>query len=235
MGAVLAEINWREGVEDAWSDLVGFAPRLIAALAVLLAGWIIASIIRRVLERVLNKVRFPELMERSGLHIPLARVGFKEPSRVLATIIYWAAMLLVFQLAIDTFGESAIQDALDDLVGFLPSLFISIVIVVVTGAIATRVAELVRNSLSAQSYGRSLSRIAGGAIWVVGLFAALNQVEIAEDILTVLFIGVVATAGLVIVVMFGVSGIQAARERFWPGVFDLFDQSESTEENTPTN
>ena len=37
----------------------------------------------------------------------------------MATLIYWAAMLLVLQLAIDTFGESAIQDALDDLVGFL--------------------------------------------------------------------------------------------------------------------
>ncbi len=234
MGFVLAEINWREGVEDAWSDLVGFAPRLIAAIGVLLAGWLIASIIRRILQRVLNRVRFPLLMERSGLQAPLARVGLKEPSRLLATIIYWAAMLLVLQLAIDTFGESAIQDALDDLVGFLPSLFISIVIVVVTGAIASRVAELVRTSLSEQSYATSLSRISAGAIWAVGIFAALNQVEIAEDILTVLFIAVVATVGLVIVVMFGISGIQAARDQFWPNVFNFFTQPKKTDQdNTP--
>lgn len=235
MGAVLAEIEWREGVEEAWNDLVGFAPRLIAALAVLLAGWIVASLIRRVLQRVLDKIRFPELMERSGLQAPLARVGLKEPSRLLATVIFWAAMLLVLQLAIDTFGESAIQDALDDLVGFLPSLFISIVIVVVTGAIATRVADLVRTTLSEQSYGRNLSRIAGGAIWVVGVFAALNQIEIAEDILTVLFIAVVGTIGLVVVVMFGVSGIQAARERFWPSVFNLFGNDDAEDQPSRTD
>ena len=232
MGIVLADIDWRGGVEDAWSDLVGFAPRLIAAIAVLLVGWFIASLLRRVLQRVLDRVRFPDLMERSGLQAPLARVGLKQPSRLLATVIYWAAMLLVLQLAIDTFGESAIQEALDDLVGFLPSLFIAIVIIVVTGAIASRVAELVRTSLSEQSYGRTLSRIAGGAIWLVGLFAALNQIEIAEEILTVLFIAVVGTVGLVIVVMFGVSGIQAARERFWPNVFEFFSRPDQAEKES---
>ena len=233
MDIVVADIEWRDGVEEAWSDLVGFAPRLIAAIAVLLAGWFIATLLRRVLQRVLDRVRFPELMERSGLQAPLARVGLKEPSRLLATVIYWAAMLLVLQLAIDTFGESAIQEALDDLVGFLPSLFIAIVIVVVTGAIASRVAELVNSTLSEQSYGRTMSRIAGGAIWVVGLFAALNQIEIAEDILTVLFIAVVGTVGLVIVVMFGVSGIQSARDRFWPNVFEFFSQSDKAEQEQP--
>ena len=90
-----------------------------AALAVLLVGWIIANLIRRILTKALTRVRFEQLIERSGLKTPLSRVGVKDPSRLMATLIYWAAMLLVLQLAIDTFGESAIQDALDDLVGFL--------------------------------------------------------------------------------------------------------------------
>ena len=57
--------------------------------------------------------------------------------------------------------ESAIQEALDDLVGFLPDLFIAIVIVVVVGAIASRVASLVGEMLEDQSYGTTVSRIAG--------------------------------------------------------------------------
>ena len=230
MTAVIAQIEYREGIEEAWDDLVGFAPRLIAALAVLLVGWLIANLIRRWLTKGLKSARFEQLIERSGLDTPLSRIGVRDSSKLLATLIYWAAMLLVLQLAIDTFGESAIQDALDDLVGFLPDLFIAIVIVVVVGAIASRVASLVGEMLEDQNYGTTVSRIAGTAIWVVGLFAALDQIRIADDVLNVLFIALVSTVGLTVAVMFGISGIQAARERFWPAVFDRFGGS-GTEES----
>ena len=229
MTSVMAQINYQEGIEEAWDDLVGFAPRLIAALAVLLVGWIIANLIRRILIKALTRVRFEQLIERSGLKTPLSRVGVKDPSRLMATLIYLAAMLLVLQLAIDTFGDSAIQVALDDLVGFLPNLFISIVIIVVVGAVASRVAGLVGELLADQNYGTTVSRAAGGAIWVVGIFASLDQIEIADDVLNVLLIALVSTIGLTIVVMFGVSGIQATRDRFWPAIFDRFGTNNATE------
>ena len=232
MTAVIAQIEYREGIEEAWDDLVGFVPRLVAALVVLLVGWLIANFIRRLITKGLKSARFEQLFERSGLSTPLSRVGVKDSSRLLATLIYWAAMLLVLQLAIDTFGESAIQQALDDLVGFLPDLFIAIIIVVVVGAIASRVATLVGEMLEHQNYGSTVSRIAAAAIWVVGLFAALDQIRIADDVLNVLFIALVSTAGLTVAVMFGISGIQAARERFWPSVFDRFGASGTKESDS---
>ena len=230
MTALYAQINYREGFEEAWEEFIGFAPRLLAALAVLLVGWIVANLIRRLLTRALTRVRFQDLIEKSGLHTPLARVGVKNPSRLLATLIYWSAMLLVLQLAIDTFGETAIQNALDDLIGFLPNLFIGIIIIVVVGAIATRVASVLNELLENQGYGTYVARAASTAIWVVGLFAAMNQVEIADDVLNILFVALVATIGATVVVMFGISGIQAARDRFWPSVFDRIGNANSAQQ-----
>ena len=230
MTALYAQINYREGFEEAWEEFIGFAPRLLAALAVLLVGWIVANLIRRLLTRALTRVRFQDLIEKSGLHTPLARVGVKNPSRLLATLIYWSAMLLVLQLAIDTFGETAIQNALDDLIGFLPNLFIGIIIIVVVGAIATRVASVLNELLENQGYGTYVARAASTAIWVVGLFAAMNQVEIADDVLNILFVALVATIGATVVVMFGISGIQAARDRFWPSVFDRIGTADSPQQ-----
>ncbi len=232
MTGLLAQINYRDGLEDAWDELVGFAPRLLAALAVLLVGWIIANLLRRLLAKGLTRVRFPELIEKSGLSTPLSRVGVKDSARLMATLLYWAAMLLVLQLTIDTFGESAIQNALDDLIGFLPNLFIGIVIIVVVGAIASRVSSLISELLEDQSYGTNVARAASTAIWVVGLFAALNQVEIADDVLNVLFIAIVGTAGVTVAVMFGIGGIQAARDRFWPAVFNRLDSAQPADEAT---
>ncbi len=235
MSPLLAQINYRDGIEEAWDEFVGFAPRLLAALAVLLVGWLVANLIRRLLTRLLTKVRFQDLMEKSGLHTPLSRVGVRNPARLMATLIYWAVMLLVLQLAIDTFGDTAIQSALDDLIGFLPNLFIGIVIVVVVGAIATRVASVLSELLQDLRYGTYLARAASTAIWVVGLFAAMNQIEIADDVLNILFIALVSTVGATAVVMFGISGIQSARDRFWPSVFDRVsnpDPVESPEEHS---
>lgn len=52
-----------------------------------------------------------------------------------------------------------------------------------------------------------------------------------------LFIALVSTVGLTVAVMFGISGIQAARERFWPAVFDRFGTAavEDAEESAPPN
>ncbi len=216
---VLAEISYREGIEEAWTDLATFVPKVIAAVLVFVVGWFIARIIRNVAHRLLTKIKFDAAVDRAGLGAPLQRAGFEDSGLLLAKIFYWSVMVLVLQLAIDTFGDSAIQTALDDLVGFLPNLFIAIVIVVIAGAIATRVAELVTGTLGGQSYGSTVARLASGSVWLIGIFSALNQIDIAQRILTTLFTAIVATIGLVIVIMFGVGGIQAARDQFWPNVF----------------
>ena len=226
----IAQISYREGIEGAWADLVAFAPKLIGAIIVFVVGWFVARIIRTAIHQALVKVRFDAAVDRAGLGAPLERAGFADSALLLAKIFYWAVMILVLQLAIDTFGDSAIQSALDDLVGFLPKLFIAIVIVVISGAIASRVGELVRGTLGGESYGNTLARLASGSVWLVGIFAALNQIEIAQQILTTLFTAIVATLGVVIAIMFGVGGIKAAQEEFWPKVFARFNSSTSAGE-----
>lgn len=226
----IAQISYREGIEGAWADLVAFAPKLIGAIIVFVVGWFVARIIRTAIHQALVKVRFDAAVDRAGLGAPLERAGFADSALLLAKIFYWAVMILVLQLAIDTFGDSAIQSALDDLVGFLPKLFIAIVIVVISGAIASRVGELVRGTLGGESYGNTLARLASGSVWLVGIFAALNQIEIAQQILTTLFTAIVATLGVVIAIMFGVGGIKAAQEEFWPKVFARFSSSTSAGE-----
>ena len=53
------------------------------------------------------------------------------------------------------------------------------------------------------------------ARWMVigfGALAALNTLNIAEEIVNTLFIGVVSTVGVTLAIAFGVGGIPAARE-----------------------
>lgn len=223
---MFAQIDYQQGIEEAWADVATFVPKLGAALLVFAIGWIVAVVIRRGVERILQAVRFDHWVDRAGLGGMLERAGWRDSGRLLAKLIYWAVLLLTLQLAVDTFGDSAIRDALDGIVAFLPKLFVALVIAVIAGAVASRVGELVRTGLAGTDYGSTLAKVASGLVWLVGIFAALDQIEIAQDIIVTLFQAIVLTTGLVIAIMFGVGGIKTAETEFWPQVFARLRRSD---------
>ena len=91
---------------------------------------------------------------------------------------FYVVFLFVLQLAFGVFDPNPIDDLLEGIIAFLPKVFVAISsIVVITAAVATAVKTLVESVLGGLSYGRTLAMVASAAIWVVGITAALNQVE----------------------------------------------------------
>jgi uncharacterized membrane protein len=54
---MLAEIAWSQGIQDSWTKIATFVPKLVAALVVLIIGVIIAKIIRKALTRGLKAAK----------------------------------------------------------------------------------------------------------------------------------------------------------------------------------
>ncbi len=215
-------VDWRGGISDAWSEVASFFPKLIAFLVVMIIGWIVARVIRSVITRLLKKIGFDRIMDKAGIGAPLERAGFADSGRFIAGIVYFLIWMLVLQIAFGVFGDNPISDALDGVIAFLPKLVIAIVIIIVTGMIANAVSGVLRPALSGLSYGPFLATAAVAAIWVIGGFAALDQIEFAEDIVDTLFTALVSALSLIFVLSFGIGGIWAARDRFWPAVYDRF-------------
>lgn len=213
-------IEWSQGIEDAWSDLAGFAPKVIAALVVLVVGWFIARVIRKVIERVLAKIKFDDYVDKAGLGAPIERAGYPDSGKLLAKLIYFLIMLTVLQLAIGVFGDSAVNEAFDKLIAFIPKVFVALIIVVITGVVATTVRSLVQAAVSHLGAGGLIAKGVFVAIWVIGGFAAFDQLDVASDTVDTLFQTVTYSLGLILVIKFGVGGIWAARDRFWPAVYD---------------
>ena len=93
-------------------------------------------------------------------------------------------------------------------------MFVAIVIVVLSASIAAAVKELVKATIGGLSYGKALADVAGGAIVLVGAFAALNQLGIAPEIVNGLFYAILATLVGVSVVAIGGGGIVPMRARW---------------------
>jgi hypothetical protein len=208
-----AQVDIRGGLEEAWSRIVTFAPKLGAFLLILLIGYFVAKVIQKVLTKILGRVGFDRLVERGGIGRALERSQF-DASDILSKLVFWVIFLFVLQLAFGVFGPNPISTLLFGIIAFLPKLFVAIVILVIAGALAAFVREVVATALGGLSYGRILATIAMAAVWFVGIAAALNQIEIAPAIVNGLFYAVLALVAGSAIIAIGGGGIMPMRERW---------------------
>ncbi len=203
-------VEWGRGIEDAWANVAEFFPKLIAFLAILLVGWFIAKALGKAFDAVVERVGFDDAVERGGIKSALAKSKY-DASDIVGKVVYYALFLLVLQAAFGVFGQNPISDMINSVIAYLPKVFAAIIIVVVASAVAAAVKDLVGNALSGLSYGRALSTAASTLIVVIGVFAALDQLEIAPAIVTGLFYAMLAIVVGSAVIAIGGAGVTELR------------------------
>lgn len=225
--------DWRGPLEDAFGLVTDFVPKLVLFLVILVVGLFVARWIRRLVHKVLTRIRFDDYIDRSGIGAPLERAGFADSGRFVAQLIYYLIVLMVLQMAFNVFGDNPITDALDGLVDWLPKLVVAIVLVIIGGLVANVVGDLVRGATAGQGYGAFVTRLATIGVWLFFGLAALDQVEIGEDLVDTLTTAIFASLSAILIIKFGVGGIWAARDRFWPNVYDSLSGESKAAESTP--
>ena len=220
--AVIGAIDWEGGLENAWSVMITFVPKFLAFLLILGIGYFVAKAIEKVLDRILERVGFDRLVERGGVRTALSRSSL-DASSILARIVFYMAFLLVLQLAFSVFGPNPITDLLDGIIAFLPKVFVAVLIIVITAAVAAGAKTVIESVLGGLSYGRMMALIAAVAVWFIGVSAALNQIEVAPEIVNGLFYGVLALVVGIGIVAIGGGGVQPMRER-WQRALARVDQ-----------
>ena len=174
-------IDIQGGLSEAWQRIAVFAPKLLGFLVILIIGYFVAKLIAKLVDSLLERVGFDRWVQRGALQTALEKSKF-DASDIMATIVFWTTFLLVLQLAFGVFGENPVSDLLAGLIAYLPKVFVAVLILVITAALAKVASDLLQATLGGVSGGRWIARGAGAAILVVGVFAALNQLEIAPEI-----------------------------------------------------
>jgi Conserved TM helix len=216
-----ASVNFGTGLSNAFSNVATFIPKFIVFLIILIAGYFIAKALAKLVARALTRLGFDQLAERGGIKTALAHSKY-DASDILAKIVYYAILLFVLDVAFGVFGSNPISGFLHGVIAYLPLLFIAVVIIVVTAAIAAVVRNLIENSLSGMPYANVLGNLAWGFILALGIIAALNQLHIAQNVLNaVLYAALAALAGIAIVAVGG-GGIKTMSQR-WEAVAARYD------------
>ncbi|MGI8535155.1 MAG: mechanosensitive ion channel family protein [Mycobacteriales bacterium] len=205
-------IDYQSGFNDAFRDAITLLPKIGYFLLILIVGVILAKFVQKILTKVLQKVGFDSLVERGGVKKALSKSKY-DAAQILARIVYYFIFLLVLSAAFGVFGsDNPVSMFLAEIIGFLPNLFVAVLVIVIAAAVAAAVKELVSNTLSGLGYGSALANAASLFILAFGVFAALDQLGIAPLIVTGIFYAILALVIVPLIIAFGVGGIEPARE-----------------------
>ncbi len=200
-------------LEEGFRQIYDFVPRLLAALGILMAGFAIAKMIERGTELALRRIKFDRLMQDGGVTEALERAGTRlDPSSVIAKLVFWVVMLLVIMLAADAVGVQAVNTLFAELLAYIPNVIAAVIVLVLGIVLGEFVKDLVLASAGGLAGGPTLGRSAKAAVILLAVFMALEQLDIAQDIVLVFFIAVVGAAALGAAIAFGLGARDIAAE-----------------------
>jgi hypothetical protein len=205
-------------LEDGIDQIFGFLPHLAAALGILLAGFAIAKMIERGTDIVLHRIGFDRWMRDGGVIEALERAGTSlDPSTVLAKLVFWTVMLLVILLAANALGVEAVSSLFAELLAYIPNVIAAVIVLVLGILLGEFVKDLVLASAGGLAGGHTLARAAKASVILLSVFMALEQLDIAQDVVLVFFIAVVGAGALAAGIAFGLGaqGIAAEISREW--------------------
>lgn len=218
-------------LQDAFGNFlnaVGDAlPRVIGFLLIFFIGWMVARFVAKLIGKLLHAVNIDRYLDRAGIGGPLERAGYADSGRFVTKLIYYMMMLFVFKASFEYLGIAALNGPLDQLIVWIPKALVALALIVIGGLVARVVRDIVSGLTAGQSYGNFLTNLASLSIWVIFGLAALDQADIAPDLINTLITTLFASLGGILIIQFGVGGIWAARDRFWPKVYDTIESATS--------
>lgn len=198
-----------EALTELWRTLAHLAPKVVLFVLFLAGGWIIASIIGRVVRNLLLRVGFNRLIDKAGITKVLGKTYGHE---LVGTLAYTAVLLIALQLAFGVFGPNPISTLITAVIAFLPRLAVALALVVVAAIIATKVRDLI--TAAGILWATILARTAQVFIIGLGVIAALAQIGVASTVTLPVLVAVLATIGGILVVGVGGGLIKPAQERW---------------------
>ena len=183
------------GVSGPFSNMLQqfllFIPQLLAALAVGLIGWIVANLVKVGLQKLLDRTQLDEKLS--------ADAGVSPISQNISDIVYWLILLLFLPIVLSILGLNGllfpIQNMLNEMVSFLPNIFIAAVIVFVGYILAKIVRGIIEGLVSSLNLQQQAQKI--------GLFKNSNLPQVLGSFV---FAMIIITA---LIIAFETLGIEA--------------------------
>ncbi len=205
-----------DSFQQLWIGIISFIPKLIIALIIFIAGWIIAVALGRLVSQIIKAFKVDRALQAIGAEATLLKAGFKlDSGAFIGGLVKWFFIVVFLVASVDVLGLREVNAFLRDVVLlYLPNVIVAALILVVAAFIADVVKRIVVGSAKAAEVPSAtmMGGVAKWAIWVFAILAALYQLGIAGVFAQTIFTGFVAMLAIAGGLAFGLGGKDAASQ-----------------------
>lgn len=206
------------GFAEIWTIL----PALFGAGLIFITGYFVARTLERWVDRMLLRMDFNRVAEEGGLRDAVNRTGAHlDPVHAIGKLLFWLVMLIVILLASAALGLESINEMFSIMISFIPTIVSAIVIVILGMVIGEFLRGLILASAGTVEGVPTLANVTKGAVVVIAIFMALQQVGVAEELVISGFTLVFGAIALAVGLAFGLGNRKLAGEitrRWYTGV-----------------
>lgn len=194
---------------DLWESLLRYLPNLLGAIIIFVLGITVASVLQKVVEQLIKVLHIDDLAQKLELSSQFQRAGVSlHIGRLMGWIVKWFFIIVALIAATDILGWEQVTDYLKQVVLFIPNVIVAVIILLAGILLGNFVQRVVRSAVEAAQLESAgfLSGLAKWAILVFSFMAALVQLQIAPDLIRILFMGLVFMLALAGGLAFGLGG-----------------------------
>lgn len=197
-------------INTGFAAVVGFVPKFLAGVIILLLGIIIASILRQLVAEFFKALKVEAFLRKYG--VPEMKEEFTW-TNILAEIARWFVIIIFLIPTTDVWGVPQVVTVLSQFLLYLPNVFVAAIIALVGFAFAKLSHDVVLASIHGVSAdtAQAIASVTRWAVVVFVVLAVLNQLGVATDLIRILFTGFVAMLAIAGGIAFGLGGQGAAK------------------------
>ncbi|HOF45010.1 MAG TPA: hypothetical protein PLI02_02005 [Candidatus Pacearchaeota archaeon] len=196
-------------------SFIDVLPNIFLGIVIILLGLYISKKIRDLVIHFLNRLRLNQMLSSLGWQEFFNRFDTKlDIPRFFGTITQIYFLLWVVLLVLDMLSLSIVGDIISNIINYYPNIFISIVIFIVAVFIADFSKKIIVSDFREEklTYSNFLGNIIASSVWVIAILAILYQLQIAQTLILIAFIGFIALIVLTVGIAFGLGGKEIAKK-----------------------
>ncbi|MDD4803573.1 MAG: hypothetical protein PHN69_00110 [Candidatus Pacebacteria bacterium] len=200
--------------KNIWLGVADFIPTFLAALVILIVGWIVGVIFFKLISQLVKLAKVDVALRSAGVEKVIEKAGFKlDAGAFLGALVKWFFIIVFLVAALDVLGLKEVTVFLKDVVlGYLPQVIVAVLIVLVAAIVAEAMQKLVVGTAKAANMKSAnfAGTVTKWAIWIFAILTAIMQLGIAVTFINTLFTGVIIAVSLALGLAFGLGGQDAA-------------------------
>ncbi|MDA8597220.1 hypothetical protein N9L26_02685 [Candidatus Pacebacteria bacterium] len=195
-------------------DVMNYLPELIVALLLVIVGWILGGLVKSLVMKLIKMFNIDDLLDKAGVDTLVQKAGHKfRPAHFVGTLMKWFVILVFVVAALDVLNLGEVTQFFRDVVlVYLPRVIVAALILLGAMIVARLAGASVEAAARAGGFNAAdmIGTFTRYAIIIFAVMAALNQLQIAPELVQTLFAGLVFGLALAFGLAFGLGGRETA-------------------------